>query len=162
MEWKALSLDEFDDGEVSSYTMVELYGNIPCGECGGALTMDEPNDKNETRKANLYLQGLSEEKFCKAHAYLQSREVDEHYDKVIKNDFMTLSRALGKYVFEICGFWILAFMNKVYMVMNSQWMAMLLDYNVVVNSACSWQPSTRDCDALRGYGVVLDGRRSTL
>ena len=47
---------------------------------------------------------------------------------MIKNDFMTLSRSLVKYVIEISGSWNLAIMNKVYEIMSSQWMAALLKY----------------------------------
>lgn len=87
---------------------------------------------------------------------------------------MTLSRSLVKYVIEISGSWNLAIMNKVYEIMNSQWMAALLKYvnpaleivmhymkinninhlkdelsNVMVNFRLVWQST---CLALWHYG----------
>ena len=133
---------------------VELYGKNPHEEEDGSrcdLRAVEPNDNKEDGckadsylqkmskdgcKADSYLQKMSKDG-CKAYLYLRSREVDEHYNKVVKNDFMTLSRSSVEYVFEICGCWTLAFLDKVYKVMSSQWMAVLLDYSVVVRTAVS-------------------------
>ena len=60
-------------------------------------TVNEPNDDDEV---------------CNVDSYLQDREIHGHYNKVIKNDFMTLCRSLVKYVFELSDSSTLAFMNN--------------------------------------------------
>ena len=139
--WKATSRDEFDDGVVPNYIFEELYVKRPRGGAGVPAVEEtckatsylqrkeiaQPNEMSEKAcKAVPYMQSNrsvdpKEMDVCKAMPYLQDYEMDEDYGELIKNDLMTLCRSLVEYVIKMIGWWTLATMNKVYVIMSPQW-----------------------------------------
>lgn len=121
---------KFEDGVVWNYIPEKLYG----GADTDAPTIEAPNEIGETTcKAVLYLQSnrsreLNNKNGCEAVSYVQQEVMcgahNEHYGKLIKNDFMTQCRSLVEYVIKMIGWWTLGIMNQVYAIMSPHWMRM--------------------------------------
>ncbi len=101
------------DAAVEHHVTEELYTKDP-GEAEGELPVDEfePNGRSEGCKAPTYLQAQNVDGGCEAALYSQAHEeVKARYMEIVyvqvslaKNDLMTLSRSLQKYVIEIMGY----------------------------------------------------------
>ena len=106
--------------------------------CKAYLNLQEVNGTKDVCKANPYLQENEiDENHYKETQYnfvtlsrsLENYDIEANTNSVkflfknyvVENEFLTLGRSSVKYVIKIFGWWTLAIMNKVYVIMSPQW-----------------------------------------
>ena len=107
--WKT-NQNQFDDGAASTYTMEELYTDIPQGECNDAPVVNEPNGNDEG---------------CEASSNLQANEGDAHSTEIVNfynanmnaedfdiMDFSSSLRFLDKYDIEVNMTYLVKFLDE--------------------------------------------------